>query len=352
MTSTNQAARNRTGSALPGYLLRRLGTSVILLVGVTLVTFILTAIVPGDPISAALGEGAIQNPATVEAYRERYGMDRSLPERYWLYLMTLLQGDLGTSIRTSRPVLEELSIALPATVEVAVAAVIVSLAVALVMGTIAAYRAGKLSDQIVRVLSLIGLSVPTFWLAIMTYRLFFMELGWAPGSGRLSPALNPPPRITGLYLVDFALDGDHVGFIDAAAHLALPVLVLSLFTIGLLTRFIRTSVLEVLSSDYIRAAKAKGLPTRRVVLNYLLRGASLPILTMLGIAFGALLSGTVLVEAIFAWPGLGTYAYYAAINLDLPAVMGVGLVVGIIYVVINLTVDLLYGVLDPRVRLR
>ncbi|HIY66443.1 MAG TPA: ABC transporter permease [Candidatus Agrococcus pullicola] len=352
MTSTNQAARNRTGSALPGYLLRRLGTSVILLVGVTLVTFILTAIVPGDPISAALGEGAIQNPATVEAYRERYGMDRSLPERYWLYLMTLLQGDLGTSIRTSRPVLEELSIALPATVEVAVAAVIVSLAVALVMGTIAAYRAGKLSDQIVRVLSLIGLSVPTFWLAIMTYRLFFMELGWAPGSGRLSPALNPPPRITGLYLVDFALDGDHVGFIDAAAHLVLPVLVLSLFTIGLLTRFIRTSVLEVLSSDYIRAAKAKGLPTRRVVLNYLLRGASLPILTMLGIAFGALLSGTVLVEAIFAWPGLGTYAYYAAINLDLPAVMGVGLVVGIIYVVINLTVDLLYGVLDPRVRLR
>lgn len=352
MTSTKEAARNHTGSALPRYLLRRLGTSVILLLGVTLVTFILTAIVPGDPISAALGEGAIQNPATVEAYRERYGMDRSLPERYWLYLVTLLQGDLGTSIRTSRPVLEELSIALPATVEVAVAAVIVSLAVALVMGTIAAYRAGKLSDQIVRVLSLIGLSVPTFWLAIMTYRLFFMELGWAPGSGRLSPSLNPPPRITGLYLVDFALDGDHVGFIDAAAHLALPVLVLSLFTIGLLTRFIRTSVLEVLSSDYIRAAKAKGLPTRKVVLNYLLRGASLPILTMLGIAFGALLSGTVLVEAIFAWPGLGTYAYYAAINLDLPAVMGVGLVVGIIYVVINLTVDLLYGVLDPRVRLR
>lgn len=353
MASTTPAARNRTsGSALPRYLLRRLGTSLILLIGVTLVTFILTAIVPGDPIAAALGEGARENEATVAAYRERYGMDRSLPERYWIYLVTLFQGDLGTSIRTSRPVLEELAVALPATVEVAVAAVILSLAVALVLGTIAAYRAGRLPDQIVRVVSLVGLSIPTFWLAIMTYRLFFMELGWAPGSGRLSPALSPPPRITGLYLVDFALDGDHVGFIDAAAHLALPVLVLSLFTIGLLTRFIRTSVLEVLSSDYIRAARAKGLPGRRIVLGYLLRGASLPILTMLGIAFGSLLSGTVLVEAIFAWPGLGTYAYYAAINLDLPAVMGVGLVVGVIYVVINLTVDLLYGVLDPRVRLR
>ncbi len=347
-----RAARSRkTGSALPRYLLRRLGTSIVLLVGVTLVTFVLTALVPGDPIAAALGEGAIQNEATVQAYRERYGMDRSLPERYVLYLAALLQGDLGTSIRTSRPVAEELSTALPATVEVAFWAIIVSLAVALVMGTVAAYRAGRISDQIVRVVSLVGLSVPTFWLAIMVYRLFFMELGWAPGSGRLSPALSPPPQFTGLYLVDFALDGDPVGFIDAAAHLVLPVLVLSLFTIGLLTRFIRTSVLEVLSTDYIRAARAKGLPGRRIVLGYLLRGASLPILTMVGIAFGALLSGTVLVEAVFAWPGLGTYAYYAAINLDLPAVMGVGLVVGVVYVVINLIVDLLYGVLDPRVRL-
>lgn len=353
MTTATKAARSRTrGSALPRYILQRLITSVLLLIGVTIVTFILTAIVPGDPIAAALGEGARENEATVAAYRERYGMDRPLPERYWIYLVSLVQGDLGTSIRTSRPVLEELAVALPATIEVAVASVILSLAVALALGTIAAYRAGRLPDQVIRVLSLIGLSVPTFWLAIITYRFFFMELGWAPGSGRLSPTLNPPPQVTGLYLVDFAIDGDHVGFIDAAAHLALPVLVLSLFTVGLLTRFIRTSVLEVLSSDYIRAARAKGLPGRRIIGGYLLRGASLPILTMLGIAFGSLLSGTVLVEAIFAWPGLGTYAYNAAINLDLPAVMGVGLVVGVIYVGINLVVDLMYSVLDPRVRLR
>ena len=318
----------------------------------TLVTFILTAIVPGDPIAAALGEGARQNEATVAAYRERYGMDRSLPERYFIYLGSLLQGDLGTSIRTGSSVASDLATAIPATMEIAFAAVLLSAAVGTFLGTLAAYRAGKVSDQIIRVVSLIGLSVPTFWSAILVYQLFFLELGWAPGSGRLSPGLTPPPRVTGLYLLDFMLNGDPVGFFDAAAHLALPVLVLSLFTIGLLTRFIRTSVLEVLSTDYIRAARAKGLPGRTVIFNYLLRGASLPTLTLLGVAFGSLLSGTVLVEAIFAWPGLGTYAYNAAINLDLPAVMGVGLVVGVIYIVINLVVDLLYGVLDPRVRLR
>ncbi|GAA4430460.1 ABC transporter permease [Georgenia halophila] len=350
-TPTARSRRAGGGAPLPGYLLRRFGTSVLLLVGVTVVTFVLTTLVPGDPIAAALGEGAASNPATVEAYRERYGLDRSLPERYVIYLGHLLQGDLGTSLQTGRPVLEDLAVAVPATVEIALGAIVVSLAVGLTLGTVAAHRAGRLSDQAVRVFSLLGLSVPTFWLAITAYHLFFLNLGLVPGSGRLSPALTPPPRITGLYTVDFILNGDPVGFIDAVAHLTLPVTVLSLFTIGLLTRFIRTSVLEVLGTDYIRAARAKGLPRRRVIFAYVLRSASLPILTMIGIAFGALLSGTVLVEAVFAWPGLGTYAYNAAIGLDLPAVMGVGLVVGVIYLGINFVVDLLYGVLDPRVRL-
>jgi len=175
---------------------------------------------------------------------------------------------------------------------------------------------------------------------------FFLELRIAPGSGRISPSITPPPRVTGLYTVDYLLNGDAVGFFDALAHLALPVMVLSLVTIGLLTRFIRTSVLEVLGSDYVRAARAKGLPAMRVIVDYVLRGASLPILTVVGVAFGALLSGTVLV-----WPGLGTYAYNSAANLDLPGIMGVGLVVGVIYLLINFIVDLLYGVLDPRVRI-
>ena len=163
--------------------------------------------------------------------------------------------------------------------------------------------------------------------------------------------LTPPPTVTGMYTIDGLLIGDFEVFADAAAHLMLPLLVLSLFTIGMLTRFVRTSVLEVLSADYIRAARAKGLSGPRVVFDYVLRGASLPIMTITGVAFGALLSGTVLVEAVFSWPGLGTYAYNSATALDLPGVMGVGLVVGVIYLVINLVVDLLYGVLDPRVRL-
>lgn len=350
MRSDPTTSRRPARSPLAGYLLRRLGTSVLLLFGVTLVTFALTTMVPGDPVAAALGEGAASNPATVAAYVERYGLDRPLPVQYLTYLGNLFRGDLGTSLTTGRAVTADLATAVPATIEIAVLAIVLSLAVSLTLGTLAAYRRGLVTDQVVRVVTLVGLSVPTFWLALVSFNFFFLELGVVPGSGRLSPSLRPPPTVTGLFTIDFLIDGDPVGFFDALAHLTLPVLVLSLFTIGLLTRFIRTSVLEVLDADYVRAARAKGLSGRRVVFDYVLRGASLPVLTVVGIAFGSLLSGTVLVEAVFAWPGLGTYAFNSATNLDLPGVMGVGLVVGVIYLVINFVVDLLYGVLDPRVR--
>lgn len=350
-TAATTKRRSPSGSPLAGYLLRRLGTSILLLLGVTIVTFSLTNMVPGDPIAAALGEGASQNPETVAAYVERHGLDQPLPVQYLTYLGNLFQGDLGTSLTTGRAVTEDLASAIPASFEVAIWAIIVSLCVGTALGTIAAYRRGRVSDQVVRVVSLAGLSIPTFWLALVAFHVFFLQLSIAPGSGRLSPMLTPPPTVTGMYTIDALLVGDFEAFADAAAHLMLPVLVLSLFTIGLLTRFVRTSVLEVLSADYIRAARAKGLSGPRVVFDYVLRGASLPILTITGVAFGALLSGTVLVEAVFSWPGLGTYAYNSATALDLPGVMGVGLVVGVIYLVINLIVDLLYGVLDPRVRL-
>ncbi|MGM1018466.1 MAG: ABC transporter permease [Actinomycetota bacterium] len=351
MTTTTVARRRPTRSPLVGYLLRRLGTSVLLLLGVTIVTFVLTNLVPGDPVSAALGEGASQNPETREAFITANGLDQPLIVQYFLYMGNLLRGDLGTSLVTGRAVTTDLASAVPATIEIALCAIVVSLAVSVVLGTLAAYRRGLVTDQIVRVVTLIGLSVPTFWLALVSFYIFFLELQIAPGSGRISPSITPPPRVTGLYTIDYLLNGDGVGFFDALAHLGLPVMVLSLVTIGLLTRFIRTSVLEVLASDYVRAARAKGLSGTRVVLDYVLRGASLPILTVVGVAFGALLSGTVLVESVFAWPGLGTYAYNSAANLDLPGIMGVGLVVGVIYIVINFVVDMLYGVLDPRVRI-
>ncbi len=201
-----------------------------------------------------------------------------------------------------------------------------------------------------RVVTLIGLSIPTFWMAILCYQLFFMNLHWVSGAGRISPTINPPPRITGFFTIDYMLDGDPVGFFDATSHLALPVLVLSLFTIATLTRFVRTSVLEVLDMDYVKAAKAKGLPRRTVTFGYVLRAALVPIITVLGLAFGSLLSGTVLVEKVYSWHGIGEYSYAAATRLDLPAIMGVGLVVGIVYIGLNFLVDLLYGAIDPRVR--
>jgi peptide/nickel transport system permease protein len=337
-------------SALGRYLLRRLGVSALLILGVTLVTFVLTNLVPGDPVAANLGQRAAENPATVAAYRAHYGLDQPLPVQYVTYLGNLVQGDLGESQQTHRPVLVDLQTAVPATLEIAIGAIVLSVLIGVGFGVVAAVRRGQLADSALRLVSLVGISVPTFWLALVAFYVFSFQLDLAPGSGRLAPATTPPPHVTGLYTVDALLAGEWETFADAAAHLMLPTLVLTLYTVGLLTRFTRSAVLEVLEQDYVRSARAKGLPGRTVLFRYVLRAAMVPILTVVGLAFGALLSGTVLVEEIFAWPGLGSYAYQAASHLDLPPVMGVGLLVGIIYLVINLVVDLLYGAIDPRVR--
>ena len=192
------------------------------------------------------------------------------------------------------------------------------------------------------------MSLPTFWLALICYYIFFYKLGWLPGGGRLDPGVPPPPYVTGMYTVDSLLAGNTAKFGDALRHLILPAMVLAAFTIGLLTRFTRASMLEVLGNDYVRTARAKGMPEWTIIRRHVFRPALVPILTVFGVAFGSLLSGTVLVEKIFSWPGIGQYAYDSALNLDLPAIMGVSLVVAVIYVVINFIVDILYGVVDPR----
>jgi peptide/nickel transport system permease protein len=336
--------------ALVRYLLRRLAVSALLIVGVTLVTFVLTNLVPGDPVAANLGQRAAENPETVAAYRAHYGLDRPLPVQYATYLGNLVQGDLGESQQTHRPVLTDLQSAVPATLEIAIGAIVLSVLIGVGFGVVAAVRRGRLADSALRLVSLVGISVPTFWLALVAFYVFSFQLDLAPGSGRLAPATTPPPHVTGLYTLDALLAGEWETFGDALAHLMLPTLVLTLYTVGLLTRFTRSAVLEVLEQDYVRSARAKGLPRRTVLFRYVLRAAMVPILTVVGLAFGALLSGTVLVEEIFSWPGVGSYAYQAASHLDLPAVMGVGLFVGVVYLVINLIVDLLYGAIDPRVR--
>jgi peptide/nickel transport system permease protein len=346
------AIADRRRHPLAAYIARRAGVSVLLLLGVTLVTFILTNLVPGDPALANLGEQAGSNPEIVAAYRAKYGLDKPLPQQYLIYLSNLLHGDLGESQLTHQAVLTDLKTAVPATMEIALGAIVLSVLIGVSFGVIGAVRRGRVVDQLLRVISLVGISVPTFWLALVSFYVFAFKLDIAPGSGRLSPALDPPPTVTGLYTVDSLLAGQWGTFVDASAHLMLPTLVLTAYTVGLLTRFSRTAVLEVLDQDFVRAARAKGLPGRTVLVRYVLRAALVPILTVVGLAFGSLLSGTVLVEAVFSWPGLGAYAYQAASHLDLPGVMGVGLVVGVTYLVINFIVDLLYGVIDPRVRVK
>ena len=310
----------------------------------------LTELVPGDPAAANLGQRAIGDPAAVQAFREHYGLDKPLPVQYGLYLQHLVTGDLGESEQSHRPVRTDLSEYVPATAELAITSILIAYVLGITLGVVAAVRRNRLTDQLLRVISLSGISMPTFWLALVALYVFFFKLGWVPGSGRLDPGLLPAAHVTGLYTVDALLSGQFDVMANAFHHLILPAFVLAAYNIGLLTRFTRSAVLEVINNDYVLAARAKGLPERTVVLRHVLRAALPPIITVGGLAFANVMTGTVLVESIFSWPGIGQYAFHSATTLDLPAIMGVSLFVAIVYIVVNFTVDILYGVVDPRIR--
>ncbi len=333
------------------FVLNRLGTGLVLLVGITLVAFVVTHLVPGDPAAANLGQRAIGNPAAVAAFRHQYGLDRPVPIQYLLYLKDLFQGNLGISEQSHRPVLTDLEQYVPATIELAIFAIVASLVIGVGLGVVAAVHRDRWLDQLIRVVSLLGVSMPIFWIALVAFYLVFFKLGWLPGGGRLDPTQSAPAHLTGLFTVDAAVHGQWTLFWSALRHLVLPGLVLAVYTVGMLTRFTRASMLEIMGNDYVRAARLKGLPERVVILRHVLRPALVSIITVAGVAFGNLLSGTVLVESIFSWPGVGQYAYTSAINLDLSAIMGVSMFVALVYIVLNLVVDLLYGVIDPRIRL-
>lgn len=338
---------------LPGltrFALKRLGVGALLCVGVTFISFILTQVVPGDPVTANLGERAAADPEVVALFRERYGLDKSLPEQYESYLLRLVQGDLGESQQTHRPVATDLAAYMSATIELAVVAMILAMLVGVSLGILAAVHRDRWPDQAIRVASLAGVSVPTFWLALICLYVFFFKLNISPGVGRLGPGTTPPTTITGLYVFDALLTGQFALLREALAHIALPALVLATYTSGIVTRFTRAAMLETLGNDFVRAARAKGLPTRTVILQHALRPALVAIITVAGLAFGRMLAGAVLVEAVYSWPGLGLYAYRSALTLDLQAIMGVSLIIAVIYILVNLGVDLLYAVIDPRIR--
>jgi len=324
---------------------------VLLCIGITLVAFFLTQLVPGVPAAANLGQRAIDDPVAVKAFREHYGLDKPLPQQYATYLWRLLHGDLGESQQSHQPVTHDLGQYIPATAELAVLSILIAVVVGVGLGVVAAIRRNKLTDHVLRVVSLGGVSMPTFWLALVALYVFFFRLNWLPGTGRLDPVVTPPPTQTGLYTVDAVIAGQWSTAWNALQHLVLPALVLAAFNVGLLTRYTRSAVLEVISNDYVRSARAKGMPERIVVRRHVLRAALPSVITVIGLAFANVMTGAVLVENIFSWPGIGQYAYRSATTLDLPAIMGVSLFVAVVYIVVNFSVDVLYGVIDPRIRI-
>lgn len=331
------------------YVISRLATAVVMVLLATLVIFLIANTVPGDPALAALGDMQASDPVQVREFRARWGLDLPLWEQYWLFLKRLAQGDLGISISSRRPVLADIIDYAPATLELATIAFLLSLAVGLPLGVVAAVKRDSWVDHLARFVALIGVSAPTFWLAFIMLAIFYGQLDWAPGPGRLDPIAFPPDRITGLLLIDTALAGDWETFRDAAAHLVLPSIVLAASTLGLITRTTRAAMLEALSQDYVRVARAKGLLARVVVTGHAVPNAMLPVVTLGGLAYANLLTGAVMTETVFGWPGLGRYTFRSAVTVDFPAIMAITVIVAAIFVLVNLLVDLSYALLDPRV---
>jgi peptide/nickel transport system permease protein len=287
--------------------------------------------------------------ALVAAYRAKWGLDLPLWEQYWIFLTRLVHGDFGISISSQRPVLADIAQYAPATIELSTVAFALAVLVGVPLGVLAAVRRDSWIDHVARLLSLVGVSAPTFWLAFIMLALFYGGLRIAPGPGRLDVIYLPPPTVTGLYLIDSALAGQWTVFRNAAAHLVLPGIVLAATTLGLITRTTRAAMLDALHQDYVRVARAKGMAEWAIVRRHALPNALIPVVTLGGLAYAVLLSGTVLTETIFSWPGLGRYTFRSAVSLDFPAIMGITFIVAVVYLVINLIVDLSYALLDPRV---
>ncbi len=328
-------------------IVRRLLFLVLVLFGLSLITFGLSRVIPGDP--ARLVAGPRSSAESVAKIREQYGFDDPLPQQYVRYMKGILTLDLGDSTSTRRPVTEDLKQYLPATAELAFAAFVLSLIAGLPLGVLSAVRPNSIIDNIGRLVSISGLAMPSFWLALMLQFLFFSKLGWLPDGQRLPIGVEPPGQITSFYTVDALLHGDLHLFWIAAKHLLLPASVLAYGSLAVVTRMVRGGMLEVLGQDYVRTARAKGLAERAVIIRHALKNALLPTLTVVGLQVGILLSGAVLVEIVFSWPGLGRYAVTGVNQFDYNAIMGTTLLIALVYVLVNLVVDVLYVVIDPRI---
>lgn len=332
-----------------GYAVRRLLWVIPVLLGVTLITFLLTRILPGNPIDRVAGP-YVSVEQKAEMMREAR-LDLPVIQQFYLYVRDLIvYGDLGVSYTTAQPVAQDLWERLPVSLELTTLGMLLAIGLALPLGIVTAVAKDTWIDQLGRVVSVIGVSMPIFWLGLILLQVFFVNLGVAPAPlGRLATSLVEPQRITGWLLIDSALAGDWEVFRSAAAHLVLPVVIVAFTALAPLARMTRASMIDALESDYIRTARALGLPSRVIIFQHALKNALIPILTMIAGVFGYALGGEVLVELVFAWPGLGTYSYNAILSSDFPAIQGFILLITLTYVLIYLVVDLLIAAIDPRV---
>ena len=331
-------------------IIRRLLLMVPMLIGITLLLFIVTHLVPTNPLVVILPEKSLGDPVIVKITIEKWGLDKPLYVQYLVYLKNLLQGDLGTSFKTKNPVAYDLGIFLPATIELALASFIFAVVVGLPLGIISALKNGSFIDQFTRFISLLGASMPPFWSGLLALFVFYFKLRWLPGPGRIDARMTAPPTVTGFFLVDSLINNNMAEFWSSITHLILPAIILGWFTLAITARITRSSMLEIMQMDYIRTARAKGMKEMIVVIRHALRNAMIPLVTSLGLAFAGLMTGAIMTETIFSWPGIGRYAVLAATNLDLPAIMGVTLLLSVFYMFINLFVDILYVIIDPRIR--
>jgi dipeptide transport system permease protein len=330
--------------------LKRLALAVPSLIGVVIVTFLLTRALPGDPAAYFAGPAATKE--AVEQVRVKLGLDKPLPLQFVRYVGDLSHGDLGTSLTTGQPVATEIRTRLPASAELTLLGLVLAMAAAVPLGILAAIRPGSIVDHACRIVATAGVSLPVFFTGLILVYVFYYLLGWAPAPlGRLGVFFSPPPQVTGFYLIDSLIARDGELFMASLKQLVLPALTLGIFSLAPIARMTRASMLAVLSSDFVRTARASGLSPFTVIVTYAFRNAMLPVITTLGMVFSFLLGANVLVEKVFAWPGIGSFAVEALIASDFAPVQGFVLTMAVMYVTLNLTIDILYGIIDPRHRL-
>ncbi len=329
------------------YILRRLLLLFPVLFGVSLATFVVMHMFTTDPAEIILGQHATTE--RVQALREELGLNKPIVVQFADYIVKAVHGDLGNSVITKTSITDELLRRFPATVELALGAILIASLLGVVLGVVSAVKQNSLFDYGSMVAALMGVSMPIFWLGLMMIIIFSVTLGWLPASGRISIGMAPAD-ITGLYLTDALITGDMAAFKDALSHLVMPALALGSYSTAIIARMTRATMLETIRQDYIRTARAKGLKEQVVIIKHALRNALIPIVTVIGLQLGSLLGGAVLTEAVFSWPGIGSYVVEGILTSDYPRVQGAVLLIGTIFVLVNLVVDILYCYLDPRIQ--